>query len=116
MARPIPPGTSRWPARANRVRTARMAWTPLLEYSSPVYITGQAPLARARRRARSRTAADGTPAIASAPSGKAADQSVGRGPAPPRWDRDPPSPRPRAGLGPAGVNGDGVRAPPGRRL
>ena len=70
IARPIPPGTSSWPANANRVKTARIAWMPLLEYSRPVYMTGQAPAALQTRRARSRIVSAGTPVIDSATSGR----------------------------------------------
>jgi hypothetical protein len=47
-----------------------MACTPLLEYSRPVYITGQAPPALAMRRARSRMVSAGTPVMRAATSGE----------------------------------------------
>ena len=43
----FPPGLSRWPARAWRDRTARIACTPLFEYSSPVYMRMERPRAAA---------------------------------------------------------------------
>ncbi len=70
MARPIPPGTSSWPARAKRVWTARIAWSPVFEYSSPVYMMGQAPDDVAIRRARRSTVSAGTPVISSTTSGR----------------------------------------------
>ena len=69
MFRPIPPGTSSWLAKANRMKTARAACTPQLENSSPVYINGQAPLALTMRWARSLMVSAGTPVIVSATSG-----------------------------------------------
>ena len=65
-----PPGTSSCPASAHSVKTARIACTPLSEYSSPVYITGQAPRAAAMRRARLSTVAAGTPVMRSTISGR----------------------------------------------
>ena len=70
MVRTMPPGTSSWPARANKVSTARADWTPVLEYSRPVYISSEVPLALQMWRARSRIVATGTFVITSATSGR----------------------------------------------
>ena len=47
-----------------------MAWTPLSEYSSPVYMTGAHPAAPHSRRASQRMVPAGTPVIASTASGR----------------------------------------------
>ena len=70
IASPMPPGTSSCPASAKSVCTARIACTPLSEYSRPVYITGHAPPASAISRASSRIRSAGTPVMVSTASGR----------------------------------------------
>ena len=65
----MPPGVSRWPARACRMSAPRMDCAPLLEYSSPEYIKMEKPCDRPMARASSTTVAAGTPVMAAACSG-----------------------------------------------
>src|SRR3972149_10699904 len=68
--RALPPGTSTLPVMAQRERTARMLWTPQLEYSRPVYMVRPAGPWVARIRASSRMVSAGTPVMPSATSGR----------------------------------------------